>query len=579
MKLMRKTHLKNMMMLSVALIIGLTSFAQESIKNSKDLNLELLAGKKIIAAGLESGKTANPVQNISNYEESNGSISANNEIANGDKDMMSSPMQLVFSFPSAGSSIDLELWGTVNCTVDWGDGTATENFTTEGTKPHTYASAGTYTLEISGSLDHFGRPIGSWVGVQYLTHVLSFGDLGLTSLQGAFSNADNLIGLPIVLPSTVTSLNTTFSWCSQPSFPNIELWDVSHVTNMRGTFFRTPNFNQDITNWDMSNVTTTRSMFGYSGFNQPIGNWDMGNVIEMVAMFSSNTVFNQPIGNWDVSNVNDMSVMFYHTTGFNQPLDNWDVSNVTNFAALFEGASSFDQNIGNWDVSNATDMGDMFKDITLSTQNYTAILSGWGAQDVQNGIDFDGGNSKYSASALPFRNILTGAPKNWTITDGGMVPSAIDWANLSSPENALISFGDNLNVYGEVYADGYTNGVGQSSNIQAWIGWNETNTNPATWTNWAPAVYHSDNGNNDQYVANLGNILLLQGQPSNYYYAMRYQFDAEDYIYGGYSGGLWDGVTNVSGYLQMAPTIPLSNWAFALIGLLAVGVVYIRFRK
>ncbi len=659
-KIMKINSLNNLFLLFSLLILCFTSSAQETSIKATDSNSANKARFREILAERMSHRRETPSQNILTNEETNEKEQLNSKMPSGSKNTLDNPMQLVFSFAAPGTTIELPLSGTVNCTVDWDDGSAIENFTTAGLKPHTFASAGTYTVEISGNLAQFGinNYFSTWTGAGYLTQVQSFGDLGLTSLAYAFNNADNLLSLPITLPATITSLKYTFCKNDRPFFENLNSWDVSHVTNMGGTFSAAINFNQDISGWNVGSVTNMSELFatevGNTVFNQPIGNWDVRNVINMDYMFVNNIAFNQPIGNWDVSNVesleflfayassfnqpienwnlqkvtslyalfgfatqfnqplnnldvsyinSSMTSMFYEATSFNQPLDNWDVSNVKYMEGMFYDATSFNQNIGNWNVSLVTDMKEMFRGATsfnqnignwniesllwadrmfdntgLSTPNYDALLNGWAAKTVENNVKFSGGNSKYSNAATAARATLTGT-HSWTITDGGMVPAAIDWANLSAPENANISFGDNLNVYGEVYADGYTNFVGQSLNIQAWVGWSETNTNPATWTNWAPAVYHSDNGNNDQYVANLGNILLLQGQPSGYYYAMRYQFDAGAYVYGGYNGGYWDGVNNVSGYLQIVPAVPLSNWAFALIGLLAVGVVLIRFRK
>ena len=70
-------------------------------------------------------------------------------------------------------------------------------------------------------------------------------------------------------------------------------------------------------------------MFGDSVFNQDISSWDTSNVTTMKYMFGENTTFNRPIGTWDVSNVTDMEQMFRLAASFNQDLSNWDVTNVT----------------------------------------------------------------------------------------------------------------------------------------------------------------------------------------------------------------------------------------------------------
>ena len=54
--------------------------------------------------------------------------------------------------------------------------------------------------------------------------------------------------------------------------------------------------------------------------------------------------FNQDISNWDVSNVTDMSYMFYESF-FNQDRSAWDVSNVDNMNYVFYSATSFNQDL------------------------------------------------------------------------------------------------------------------------------------------------------------------------------------------------------------------------------------------
>ena len=50
----------------------------------------------------------------------------------------------------------------------------------------------------------------------------------------------------------------------------------------------------------------------------------------MYRMFAYNTAFNQDLSNWDVSNVTDMQVMFANST-FNRDLSNWCVQNVSSY--------------------------------------------------------------------------------------------------------------------------------------------------------------------------------------------------------------------------------------------------------
>jgi surface protein len=92
---------------------------------------------------------------------------------------------------------------------------------------------------------------------------------------------------------------------------------------MNSMFYDSP-FNQDISNWDVSNVTVMKSMFKKSSFNQSINNWNTSKVTNMQGMFAESE-FNKPIGKWDVSKVTEMTIMFKNAINFNQDLTKWCV--------------------------------------------------------------------------------------------------------------------------------------------------------------------------------------------------------------------------------------------------------------
>ncbi len=112
-------------------------------------------------------------------------------------------------------------------------------------------------------------------------------------------------------------------------------------------FFLNRDFNQNIANWDVSNVVTMKWMFINTAFNQPIGIWDVSYVKNMKGMFQ-NSPFNQPIANWNVSKVTDMSWMFSNSL-FNQSINKWCVTSIKSEPEQFSmGSALSSQNKPKW---------------------------------------------------------------------------------------------------------------------------------------------------------------------------------------------------------------------------------------
>lgn len=296
---------------------------------------------------------------------------------------------------------------TYSYTVNWGDG-STDSTIYTGDASHTYTSANTYTVTITGT---FPRIYFNNTGDKdKIISIEDWGDGQWTSMADAFEGCAKLQINDADAPnlSLVTKMNSMFNGCTLLAPQSLNNWDVSNVDNMAWMFGDAINFNGDISSWNVGNVTNMHGMFfNAESFNNDIGSWNVGNVTAMNAMFCEAAAFNINLSNWDISNVTTIGKMLNGAVAFNQPL-NWGTktSSITQMSSVFGYASSFNQDISGWDVSNVTNMSNLF----LNATSFNQDISSWDVNQVTNM------NHMFSG-ATSFNVFLNWGSKTQNVTD------------------------------------------------------------------------------------------------------------------------------------------------------------------
>ena len=276
------------------------------------------------------------------------------------------PFVIVWSVEESNRTITLPTDPdyTYDYRVEWGDGTSEAALS--GRATHTYAHAGTYTVNLRGRFPHLLMASGDIfasvdrdeaANAAKLIRIDAWGDIVWYSMANAFAHCANLKIVATDTPNLthVTSLQNMFAGAAMLD-SDIGDWNVSGVTDMSGMFYEATRFNQSFRGWDVSHVTTMRSMFAFARtYDQSIERWDVSAVTDMTEMFKGAATFNQPVALWDVSHVTTMAGMFETARAFDQPLCDWNVSRVTDMRRMFRFARAFTRHdLRCWDTTSVT---------------------------------------------------------------------------------------------------------------------------------------------------------------------------------------------------------------------------------
>ena len=163
-----------------------------------------------------------------------------------------------------------------------------------------------------------------------------------------------------------------------------ELFELWYDQDTWDLYSHTYTFNQDITSWDTSNVTSMKwAFFNFRDLNQNLNYWDFSKVLDMEEMLWRAYDFNNWWNSltWNTSRVTNMAWLFYLAQNFNQEL-HLDYSSVESMYKMFYWAFGFN----NWWVSltinapNLLYLTEMFyysytfnQELNITTDSVTSI--------------------------------------------------------------------------------------------------------------------------------------------------------------------------------------------------------------
>lgn len=269
------------------------------------------------------------------------------------------------------------------------------------------------------------------------------------------TSATTLFGMFILTPvnstlvfnntNNVTSFATMFDSCS--SFNKPLTLDCTSAVSLSSLLIDCTSFNSSLTLTNTSNVTNFSSMLrGCTSFNKAL-TINCASATNMSNFLRSCTSFNSTLSLSNTNNVTNFSFFMYYCSSFNQPITldctsattltyafrdcaalNSTISlsntgNVSDWSSFLCFATAFNQDISSLNVSGMTNGVDFMTGKTAANYDAAkldALYTAWSILTLQPNVNIHFGTIKHTAGSSAAKAVLTSAPNNWTITDGGI---------------------------------------------------------------------------------------------------------------------------------------------------------------
>lgn len=292
----------------------------------------------------------------------------------------------------------------------------------------------------------------------------------VTSTEKAFANNFLLKSLDLSnwdMSNCENSQMMFYSDTALTSIGNTSNWNVSKITTTHSMFEGCSKLQSlNTSKWVFSNLTNADSMFSNCQVLTKLdtSNWGMGKVIYFGFLFNNcYALTSLNVSKWDTSNANNFNAMFYECVNLtNIDVSNWKTSNVTQAVNTFLDCKKLTQvAVQNWDMSNVSQLSGMF-----------AYCSGITSLDI----------SKWNAPKLiEINNTFNGLTKCTSIKIKGMYAPNIDTCiNTFLDCTSLTSL--DLSGLGMSKATSFNGMFGRMSNITSinLSGWSTSNVTDTT---------------------------------------------------------------------------------------------------